>query len=197
MGCGCNKNLTLFKGTQGPSGNYINITDEAPGENCEAGGQRVDLIDGITNQIISTEYICNGVCDCDINLRTQFGSGDAIAETTPGTWFNNTPNFITTTLEDEIEISGIYRYDIHLFFEEQGSTTQLDVGIRINGNTPINDMVRTTFTLNNPQPIGITLIHTHTEGDLVRPDYKIFFQAPDALLQLNEVRVYRTLIETV
>ena len=49
-----------IQGASGNNGNYVTVTAEAPGVNCPTGGQKVILYNGITNAIISTNYICNG-----------------------------------------------------------------------------------------------------------------------------------------
>jgi len=45
-------------GDKGDAGNYVTTATEAPGVNCALGGLRVDLKNGVTNAIISTDYIC-------------------------------------------------------------------------------------------------------------------------------------------
>ncbi len=42
------------------SGNYFSLSNEVAGPNCADGGVRIDLVDGLTNTIITTEYLCNG-----------------------------------------------------------------------------------------------------------------------------------------
>lgn len=45
-------------GDKGDGGNYVTTATEAPGVNCALGGLRVDLKNGVTNAIISTNYVC-------------------------------------------------------------------------------------------------------------------------------------------
>jgi hypothetical protein len=47
----CNKNLTLFSGLTGPSGDYTIVTTEAPGVNCANGGVKIELFNGLTNAL--------------------------------------------------------------------------------------------------------------------------------------------------
>jgi hypothetical protein len=61
----CNKNLTLFSGLTGPSGDYTIVTTEAPGVNCANGGVKIELFNGLTNALISTSYACNGINGTD------------------------------------------------------------------------------------------------------------------------------------
>lgn len=42
------------------SGNYFTLAAEVAGPNCEDGGVKINLVDGDTNTIITTEYLCNG-----------------------------------------------------------------------------------------------------------------------------------------
>jgi hypothetical protein len=46
-------------GDQGNNGNYIVTSVEAHGANCTNGGIKVVTYNGITNAVISTNYICN------------------------------------------------------------------------------------------------------------------------------------------
>lgn len=48
-------------GIDGNNGNYTVQTAEAPGANCPNGGVKLDLYDGITNSLISSNYVCNAV----------------------------------------------------------------------------------------------------------------------------------------
>jgi len=42
------------------SANYFNLQQEAPGPNCAYGGVRIDLVNGDTNLIMTTQYVCTG-----------------------------------------------------------------------------------------------------------------------------------------
>jgi hypothetical protein len=50
--------LESLEGAQGPKGDYTVQTSEPAGVNCECGGVKLEVRDGATNEVISTEYIC-------------------------------------------------------------------------------------------------------------------------------------------
>lgn len=49
----------------GSDGNYTVVTEEVAGANCTNGGQKVEVFDGETNELLSTSYVCNGVDGLD------------------------------------------------------------------------------------------------------------------------------------
>ncbi len=74
-------------GVDGLPGNYVETYYEAPGANCTNGGIRVELHNGVTTALISTEYICNGADGAPGTNGTQGPPGIAIVGPTgaPGT----------------------------------------------------------------------------------------------------------------
>jgi len=51
-------------GPQGPRGDYVQIS-AATLEQCPTGGFTISLLDGVTDDTLSTSTVCNGSCECD------------------------------------------------------------------------------------------------------------------------------------
>lgn len=81
-------------GAAGNNGNYITVTTEAAGLNCETGGLKILLKDGITNATISTSYVCNGIPEPPL----EFGA--ARAQSTPEDLDRVAPSYNGTRVFD-------------------------------------------------------------------------------------------------
>ena len=46
------------------NGDYIEVSPEPAGDNCEQGGISVVVKDGDTNKVLSTDYVCSAIPDC-------------------------------------------------------------------------------------------------------------------------------------
>lgn len=46
---------------RGENGDYIVVTSESPGVNCANGGIKVEVFDGTTATVLTTNFVCNGV----------------------------------------------------------------------------------------------------------------------------------------
>ncbi|MES2395806.1 MAG: hypothetical protein V4549_07375 [Bacteroidota bacterium] len=85
-----------IQGAAGNNGNYLTITSEDPGENCTTGGQKVILYNGVTSDVISTSYICNGAAGSNGTNGTNGTNA-----------FKFTKQFVTEEIEQNLDISEV------------------------------------------------------------------------------------------
>ncbi len=73
-----------IEGAAGNDGNYVEVTNVDPGLNCEAGGIRVDVINGVTDMLINSYYVCNGIDGVDGVDGLQGPQGEVGPQGEPG-----------------------------------------------------------------------------------------------------------------
>jgi hypothetical protein len=145
MSCNCNNNLTLFSGLQGNPGNYTVVTAEPVGVNCTNGGVKIELFNGLTNALISTEYACNGICGCEA-LISNTTAGDERGEiplnnvsfgqqgAALGVWYSlfDLDNVRFAALKQTIVDAGTYRISFEARLEPQDAISQMVFALSIN-----------------------------------------------------------------
>lgn len=60
-------------------GNYVEVTNEAPGVNCTYGGLKVQVLDGETTLVLTTHYVCSGPSSVGISSNCEFTITDNTA----------------------------------------------------------------------------------------------------------------------
>lgn len=184
----CNSiSCSCLKGDRGPRG-FQGVRGEV-GPQGITGDQGVQGIPGIQG--------VPGICPCDNFEAAKFWTDDVAITGDTVRWLSTEVPAMTTSLTEVISVgTGLFRIDFEMYFYEEGSRTQLNLGIGINGALPVFatnfDNTLVTFRIGNSQPLTASLFIQLTQGDTINPDFLMSYAEPGNLLQLNSLKLFIT-----